>query len=279
MTPASASRGTGDAVIVMLHGVGGGKEIWTPQLNAFAGAGYRAVAWDMPGYGETPAIEPYEMAGLARALERVLDAVEASKTVLLGHSMGGMVAQEALTVFPGKVSALILSCTSPAFGKPDGAWQNEFLRQRLAPLDAGETMAELAPRLVADMVGVNPESAGVGLAIEVMSRVPGETYRKALAAIAGFDRRGALGSIRVPVLALAGEHDRTAPPALMKKMAEKIPGADYVLLSGCGHLANVERPTAFNEAVLTWLRKQLPVESFRPSTKDGASGWSNRRGR
>ena len=94
-------------------------------------------------------------------------------------------------------------------------------------------MADLAPKLVADMIGVNPESTGVELAIEVMSRVSSETYRKALAAIAGFDRRGALGSIPVPTLALAGEHDRTAPPALMKKMADKIPGGDYVFLGGC----------------------------------------------
>jgi 3-oxoadipate enol-lactonase len=257
MTPASVARGTGDTAIVMLHGVGGGKEVWAPQLNALAGAGYRAVAWDMPGYGETPAIEPYEMAGLARALERLLDTLEASRAVLLGHSMGGMVAQEAMTLFPEKVAGLILSCTSAAFGKPDGTWQNEFLRQRLAPLDAGGTMADLAPKLVADMIGVNPESTGVELAIKVMSRVSSETYRKALAAIAGFDRRGALGSIPVPTLALAGEHDRTAPPALMKKMADKIPGADYVFLGSCGHLANLERPTAFNEAVLGWLERRL----------------------
>jgi 3-oxoadipate enol-lactonase len=257
MTPAFIATGTGDTAIVMLHGVGGGKEVWTPQMNAFARRGYRAVAWDMPGYGETPAIEPYQMAGLARALERLLDALAAQTVVLLGHSMGGMVAQEAATLFPGKIGGLILSCTSPAFGKADGAWQNEFLRQRLAPLDAGGTMADLAPALVADMIGRDADSAGIKLAIEVMSRVPAETYRKALAAIAGFDRRSALGSIQVPTLALAGECDRTAPPAVMKKMAEKIRGGEYAFLGGAGHLANLERPTAFNQAILEWLERSM----------------------
>jgi 3-oxoadipate enol-lactonase len=257
LTPAFVATGTGDTAIVMLHGVGGGKEVWTPQMTAFARGGYRAAAWDMPGYGETPAIEPYQMAGLARALERLLDALAAETVVLLGHSMGGMVAQEAATLFPGKIGGLILSCTSPAFGKADGAWQNEFLRQRLAPLDAGGTMADLAPVLVADMIGRDADSAGVKLAIEVMSRVPGETYRKALAALAGFDRRSALGSIQVPTLALAGECDQTAPAAVMKKMAEKIRGAEYVCIGGSGHLANLEHPTAFNEAVLEWLERSM----------------------
>ena len=62
----------------------------------------------------------------------------------------------------------------------------------------------------------------------------------------------------MPVLALAGEHDATAPPAVMEKMAQKIPGAEYVLLPGCGHLANLERPRAFDDAVVGWLRRRFP---------------------
>ena len=153
---------------------------------------------------------------------------------------------------------MVLSATSPAFGKPDGTWQQEFLQQRLGPLDAGRTMADLAPALVGGLVGPDANPAGVRLATEVMSRVPGDTYRKALRAIVGFDRRAALGSIAVPVLALAGERDATAPPAVMEKMARKIPGAEYVVLAGCGHLANLERPRAFDDAVLGWLGRRFP---------------------
>ena len=255
--PAFDERGRSGTAVVMLHGVGGGRGAWAAQLESFAAAGYRAVAWDAPGYGDTPAIEPYDMTGLARALERLLDAIAVPRVVLLGHSMGGMLAQEAMTVFPRKIAGLVLSATSPAFGRPDGTWQQDFLRQRLGPLDAGKTMADLAPKLIDGLVGPNPEPAGVRLAIAVMSRVPGGTYRKALRAIVGFDRRPALGAIAVPVLALAGEHDTTAPPAVMEKMAQKIPDAEYVLLPGCGHLANLERPRAFDEAVLGWLRRRF----------------------
>jgi len=65
--PAYLSRGSGDTAVVMLHGVGGGAAAWTPQLDALAGSGYLAVAWDAPGYGATAPIEPYDMANLARS--------------------------------------------------------------------------------------------------------------------------------------------------------------------------------------------------------------------
>lgn len=256
--PAFSERGAGDTAVVMLHGVGGGKECWAPQIEAIAAAGYRAVAWDMPGYGESPTIAPYDMAGLVRSLEALLDAIAAPRAVLLGHSMGGMVAQEAMIRPLQQVAGLILSATSPAFGKPDGAWQQDFLRQRLDPLDAGRTMANIAAALVPDMIGADAEPAGVRLASEVMARVSPDTYRKALHAIVGFDRRAALPAIGVPTLAIAGERDRTAPPAVMEKMASRIPNAEYTLLPGCGHLANLERPRVFNDAMLGWLKKRFP---------------------
>ena len=257
MIPATIRNGYGDTAIVLLHGIGGGKEMWRAQLDALAAAGYLAVAWDMPGYGATPPIEPYDMAGLAAALARLLDTLPAGRTVLLGHSMGGMVAQEACAAFAHRIAGLILSGTSPAFGKPDGAWQQEFLRSRLAPLDAGRTMAELAPTLVAGMVGIAPEPAGAKLAVEVMSRVPGDTYRAALRAMLAFDRRAALGAIRVPALLIAGSRDANAPPAVMRKMAERIARAEYVELADCGHLACLEQPGAFNDAALAFLARHF----------------------
>jgi pimeloyl-ACP methyl ester carboxylesterase len=243
----------------MLHGVGGGAEAWAPQLESLAAAGYRAVAWDAPGYGRSPTIEPYDMAGLAAAVRALVEHLAPARVVVMGHSMGGMVAQELVALHPEAVAGLVLSATSAAFGKPDGDWQREFLARRLEPLDAGSTMADLAPRLVAGFVGEDPDPAGVQRAVEVMSRVPPDTYRKALQAIVGFDRRAALPSIRVPVLAIAGERDETAPPAVMSRMADRIADAQYVQIGGCGHLANLERPQAFDAAVLEWLARRFPL--------------------
>ena len=251
--PAYASSGAGDTAVVMLHGVGGGHAAWEPQLDVLAAAGFRAVAWDAPGYGASATIDPYDMPGLAGALARLVDQLQAARVVLVGHSMGGMIAQEALARYAQRVHGVVLSATTAAFGKPDGDWQREFLARRLGPLDAGRTMADLAPELVAGFVGPDADPAGVRRAIEVMAAVPPQTYRAALRATAGFDRRADLGAVRVPALLIAGERDPVAPPAVMARMAERMPDATAVVLAGCGHLANLERPAAFNAALAAWL--------------------------
>ena len=70
--------------------------------------------------------------------------------------------------------------------------------------------------------------------------------------------RAALAAIQVPALLLAAEHDRTAPPEVMARMAARIGGAEYVCLAGAGHIANVEAPVAFNAAVVSFLRRHFP---------------------
>ena len=255
---ATIDKGRGSTAVFMLHGVGGGKGVWPDALAALVGAGYRAIAWDMPGYGESAAIDPYDNAGLARALEALIDATGARRNVLLGHSMGGMVAQEAIALYPGKIDGLILSATSPAFGKPGGAWQQQFLLSRFAPLDAGRGMAGLASQLVASMMGPQAEPAGVALARETMACVPEATYRTALSAIVSFDRRANLAAVRVPTLCIAGDHDRNAPASVMQGMAARIPAAEYLCLPGVGHLANLEAQAAFNAPVLEFLKRHFP---------------------
>jgi len=89
--------------------------------------------------------------------------------------------------------------------------------------------------------------------VQIMSAVPPATYRAALHALMSFDRRPLLPSICVPTLALAGEVDPNAPPAVMRKMAEKIPGAVYECLPNVGHLASLERPAAFNQSIVRFL--------------------------
>ena len=255
---ATIDQGGGDTAVFMLHGVGGGKEAWPSSVAALAGAGYRAIAWDMPGYGGSAAIDPYTNAGLARALQTLIAATGARRNVILGHSMGGMVAQEAVALFPDSIHGLILSATSPAFGKPGGEWQRQFLQSRFAPLDAGRGMAGLAPELVAAMIGPDAEPAGIALATSIMARVPEATYRAALSAIVSFDRRASLSEIGVPALCIAGEHDRNAMPGVMEKMAARIPGATYLCLPGVGHIANLEAPAAFNAPVLEFLQRHFP---------------------
>lgn len=248
--PAHLARGAGEPLL-FLHGIGGGKECWGPQLEAFAD-GYRAVAWDMPGYGESPALAEPSFAALAEALLALVDHV-GGPVHLVGHSLGGMVAQEFAARHPARLASLVLSGTSPAFGRPEGDWQKKFIAARLGPLDAGHTMDELAAGIIEGLVGEAPDPAGVALAVACMGRVPAETYRAMMRLLVTFDRRAALGRIAVPTLVLAGGRDDNATPKVMAGMAERIPGARYVCLAGAGHIANLERPAAFNRALRGFL--------------------------
>ena len=92
-----------------------------------------------------------------------------------------------------------------------------------------------------------------------MAMVPQASYRAALQAIVGFNRLEELTRIHVPTLCLAGEHDHNAPPAVMRRMSERIAGAQYLCLPGVGHLANMEQPAAFNAAVLQFLQTHFPA--------------------
>jgi 3-oxoadipate enol-lactonase len=107
------------------------------------------------------------------------------------------------------------------------------------------------------MVAPGTPAGPMQAAQSVMAAVPEQTYRQVLAAIVAFDRRGDLPAIGVPTLCLAGAHDRTAPPEVMRRMAGHIPGAEFVELSGAGHIANVEQPQAFGDAVVGFLRRHL----------------------
>ena len=260
--PAYVEAGQGGTAVLMLHGVGGGLAIWgddaSGTVEALAGAGYRAVALDFPGYGASsgePTLDA--MVGSALALIKHLNA---PRTVLLGHSMGGMVAQELLHRAPDAAQGLILVCTSAAFGRPDGAWQAQFLAQRLAPLDAGLGMAGMADQLVPGLVSPQAGAAAREAARRVMARVPEAAYRTALRAIAGFDRREALAALQLPTLMLAAVHDGTAPPDVMRRMAARVAGAEFVCLPDAGHIANLEAPAAFNAAVLSFLQRRFPID-------------------
>jgi len=255
--PAFTTLGAGPTV-VMLHGIGGGHLAFAPQVETLASSGYRAVAWDMPGYGRSAPIEPYTFKGLAQSCIALIEGLQCGDVALVGHSMGGMVAQEVMARRPELVSKLVLCGTSPSFGKPDGDWQREFIAQRTAPLDAGKSMAELAEVLVPQMVGPGSLPEGARLATHCMSLVPASTYRRALEALVTFDRRANLAQIRVPTLLVAGEHDRNAPPAVMRKMADAIPGSTYIEMKGVGHLQNLEAPDDFDGLLLNFLA--LPRE-------------------
>ena len=245
--------------VIFLHGIGVGARSFAPQMASFAARGYQPVALDLLGYGGREPVEAMSFEALAEDVEVAIAGLE--RPVLVGHSMGGMVVQTMLRRSPDGYRAAVLSCTSPAFGNPSGDFQRKFVAERLAPLDAGRTMAQNAAAAADGMMGPNPDQAGRALFIEQYAAVPEATYRAAVKCLVTFDERANLPNITIPVLCLAAEHDRNAPPPVLEKMAGKIPGAYYLCLSGLGHVPNLEAPAAFDQAIFNFLDHVLTREA------------------
>ncbi len=236
--------------LVFLHGLGGDAEQWRPQLDAFSGR-YRAIAWDMPGYGDSAPLETMTFPALADAVATLLDRLSIERAHLVGHAIGGMAAQAFAQKHPHRLRSLTLVATNAAFGqRPQGEvdedWRQRFIEQQLAPLDRGASLAELAPKIVKGLVGEQADPKGLEQAILSMAALPESGYRAAINCLTSFDQEADLAGIETPTLLVAGERDPIVPPALMQGMADLIPGAHLEILPGCGHLINLEQPAAFN---------------------------------
>lgn len=243
--------------LVFLHGIGGRASGWAPVQQTCAQAGHASLAWDMPGYGNSPPIAPCDFNGLADALATLMDAQGLPQAVLVGHSLGGMVALQMWARHPQRVAGLVLAASSPAFGHGSGDFQQAFIAQRLAPLEAGQSMADVAEGLIPTMVAPGFEGPGLAQAKACMGSITPAAYQAALGALVQFEQRAALPSIAVPTLCLAAEHDRTAAPNVVQRMADKIPNAQYQCLSGVGHLLTFEQPDSFAQALLSFLQRHF----------------------
>ena len=257
--PHFSSLGAGPLVL-MLHGAAGGHRSFAPQVEHFALQGFRAVAWDMPGYGWSAPVEPYGVRGLAQSCVQLIEALlppeaegPARSVALIGHGLGGMVAQEVVMRRPDLVRRLVLSGSTSG---PGSGWAVDA-QEQLALLDGAQqgSMQRLADVVMPAHTGPLALAEGVRLAQYCMAQVSPVTYRLALQAQAGFDRDAVLAHIHVPTLLLTGEYDRCAPAHAIERMAGKIEGSRWVQMPGVGHWLHLETPDAFDALVLDFLRE------------------------
>ena len=236
--------------ILLLHGIGGAA--WSPTLAALAPA--PVIDWPLPGYAGTALLAETSFPAWAEALRDTLDARGIARADVVGHSIGGMLAQEFALTFPDYVRGLVLYGTTPSFGGRDPSFAEAFLRDRLAPLDAGQDMASLAAGMMPAMLGPDAPAEAAPAAIAAMAATPADAYRATVRCLTTFNRRDDTGRITAPTLLIAGEKDPLAPPKTMERMQQQIAGSRLVVLPGAGHLAHLEYPAAFNAALVPFLR-------------------------
>ncbi len=264
--------GTGSPV-VCLHGIGGGLESFRPQLDDAAGSvcasgrssgagklsglfGLTVIAWSMPGYGASEEGRwPPTFGSLSASLDRFIEELGLGPVSLIGQSIGGMVALEHALRRPEHVSSLILLATTPGFGGRDGSFGEAFLRERLAPLDAGVGMAGMARDAARNLVGPSAAKEVIESVERPMAAVSERTWRGILECLVTFDRRSDLDRVTVPCCLIAGGHDRNAPPRTMARMAERLRNAEYHLIEQVGHMVNQEAPVRVNRIMGEFVRR------------------------
>ncbi|MEM9561538.1 MAG: alpha/beta fold hydrolase [Actinomycetota bacterium] len=251
------SYGPDDAPLLLcLHGIGSCADAFVSQIPAAAASERRIVAWDAPGYrnsadpdpgsGDGPGID-----GWADAVADLIEHLGADRADVLGVSWGGVTATRLALRHPARVRSLILADSSPGAGvNPEAA---ESMRSRAGALtEVGpETFArERTPLLVNAEADAELLDSVATMMIDSV-RMP--SYQWACNSMAEADHRPDLPSIDVPTLVVVGDEDRVTGLAAAEALADGIPGAELAVIDAAGHLANQERPEAFNEVLVRFL--------------------------
>ena len=247
--------GDGLRTLVFLHGLGGDHNNWHPQIASFA-PDYRCIAWTLPGYGVSPAIDALTWPNLSDTVARVLDDVGVDTATVVGLSMGGYIAQQFAADHDDRVDRLVLAATSSHFGRGSKSFAERFLAARLEPIDNGDTPADLAPQIIRGLLRDDAPAGAQANAIASMSQISSDAYREALRCLVTWNFTDYLDEITARTLCIAGADDTTAPVAAMETLAEGLPDARLEVIANCKHLVNLDQPDEFNRVVRAFLEER-----------------------
>lgn len=237
------------APLVLVNSLGTDLRLWD-KVVALLPPGLRILRFDMRGHGlsEAPPA-PYRMGALIRDLERLMDHLGLRDGVVVGLSIGGMVAQGLAVKRLDLVRALVLSNTGAKIGTPD-LWQQRIDALAVSGIE-GLADAVMA-RWFAPAFRATPEAQGWR---NMLVRTPLAGYAGGAAAIAGADFYAATAQLRLPALGIAGTEDRATPPDLVRETLDLIPGSRFALIRGAGHLPCVDQPEIYAAHLTQFLRE------------------------
>jgi haloalkane dehalogenase len=245
-------------VALLVHGYPQSSYMWRDVLPALAGAGWRAVAPDLPGFGDSPADPPGTWERQIEALQRLHDGLGLDPVALVVHDWGGLIGLRWACDNPDRVRALVISDTG-FFS--DGKWHG--MAEALRTEGQGEQLMEGMTREGFGAV-MAQSSAGIdGAAVEEYWKcfVDEDSRRGQLELYRSGDfsklepYEGKLGELGVPTLLLWGEDDPFAPVAGAHRFQKQIPGSDLVVVEGAGHFVIEDEPERCAREIADFLSK------------------------
>ncbi|WP_270728090.1 3-oxoadipate enol-lactonase [Shimia sp. Alg240-R146] len=241
------------APVLFVNSLGTTMGLWDPILPHLTN-GLRIIRYDMRGHGQTdvpPA--PYSMGTLVKDAEALLDHLKIKDAMVVGLSIGGMVAQGLAVKRLDQVRAMVLSNTAAKIGSPK-LWDDRIEQVRKDGLTAlsDATMQRWFSR---DFL-IRPELAHWKAMFE---NTPPEGYMGCCAAIKGTDFYTPTSGLRLSTLGIAGSEDGATPPDLVRETVALIPGAHMELMRRTGHLPCAEKPEAYATLINTFLKDTAHV--------------------
>jgi pimeloyl-ACP methyl ester carboxylesterase len=248
--------------IVLLHGVTLSVETWPYQLAALSKE-YRVIALDARGHGVSKSdAAAWGIDRMASDVAQVFAHLDLRDAILVGHSMGGMITQQMCLDFADlareRIAGTILLSTgaSPSQSVPGASWFNRtFMKSkssgtgRPARIGAWQPPPEVAYAMARLALGTKPDPRHVKHTQNMSFAMPPETLNALLPNVVFFEVRHRLKDYPVPALVIVGSRDLLTPPRIGRELARRIPGAEFEVVPGAGHMLMLERAEWLNDRI------------------------------
>ncbi|MFT4715123.1 MAG: 3-oxoadipate enol-lactonase [Paracoccaceae bacterium] len=237
--------------LVFANSLGTDFRLWD-QVIPLLPEGVRIIRYDKRGHGLSSGPDaPYFMGDLVADLAGLMDALKVKDAVLVGLSIGGMIAQGLAAERPDLLKAMVLSNTGAKIGTEE-IWADRIKTARKGGIEAlAEAQLE---RWFSSDFRANRKAEFAGWRA-MLTRTWTEGFIGCSAAISETDLYDSTARLRLPVLGIAGTEDGSTPPDMVRETVELIPGSEFHLIRGAGHLPCVEKPEEYAEILTGFLRK------------------------
>ncbi|NBX54991.1 MAG: alpha/beta fold hydrolase [Betaproteobacteria bacterium] len=241
----------GQAVWVLLHGIGSASGSWLAQLQAAQDLGLHVLAWDAPGYGQSAPVGPAQpkASDYADRLWAWLDAMECDRVNLVGHSLGCLMASAAARAQVHRVQHLWLLAPALGYGLAEPAVRQSKLKDRLDKLQSLGTAGMAAERAPA-MLSASASADQLAWVAHTMAHVIPAGYTQASYMLAAEDLATLVQGLQLPIDVACGQADRITPAQGCAQLAAQL-RVPFHLLGDVGHACPLEAAQAVNELLFS----------------------------
>jgi len=233
--------------LVILHSLLADRTAFDPILDALV-AKFRVTLINLPGFHGSQPTPLALMDAYVATIEDGFDEFEiGNDAVLLGNGFGGTVALAFGIAHPERISRLIISDAAACF-PPQGRDAFAVMAQKVAESGLG-SVAEIAAKRVHSPAYLAAHPEAIETRKQVLLKIHPRAFQAACRILQEADLLPLLHHLRVPILVICGELDQATPPPLNKQIVEKVAGAKYIELPGCGHCPPLEQPEQFLAAI------------------------------